>query len=355
MLDFSTIGGMMKSIVIPFWKVVDGMMKKALLLTLLLSLIAPVGLCADAFDFYQDVYVSLEGDDTAITLYRTQAHPTGELILTDENSVEIARMNAGENRQQGIFNLPVTQDTPRLQTLSLYLEKDGKMELQDQCILVVDQKGNLPISQVAREEKLLALTFNSANGKGALDTILDVLDQYVAKCTFFLQGPFAENYPDAVMDILGRGHEIGSHGNSSMDYREADNRRIYQDILLSAKQISAVTGQDVTLLRPPYGFNGYRDRAISRALGQEVILWTLDSQDGFKDQTEKNILDRLERCQQNGAIIQMHVYGKYTASVLAKYIPMMQEKGFTFVTVTELLHENGVVDETGTQHAFDPH
>lgn len=328
-------------------------MKKTLLFTLLLVLLAPQALAADAFVFYQDVYVTLEGNETALTLYRTRSIPTGELILTDENGVEIARMSANENRQQGIFKLPVNGDTPRMQTLFLYLEKDGERSLQDQCILAVDEKGHLPINRVVREEKWIALTFNSANGTGALGTILDVLDQYGAKCTFFLQGSFAQNHPDAIRDILIRGHEIGSHGNSSTDYREADNGRIYRDITASAQRLSAVTGQDVTLLRPPYGFNGYRDRAISRALGQEVILWTLDSQDSFKDKTEKDILNRLKNCQQGGAIIQMHVYGKYTAAVLDQYIPMMQEKGFSFVTVTQLLHENGVVDETGAQHAAD--
>ena len=119
--------------------------------------------------------------------------------------------------------------------------------------------------------------------------------------------------------------------------RDAEDERIYAHISMSMELIGEAAGQPVTLFRPPYGFSTYRDQAIAHALGCESIFWTFDSMDGFAEQEEEQILRRLMEKSEPGAIILMHIYGQYTLQVLDRYIPAMQEQGYEFVTVTELL------------------
>ena len=189
------------------------------------------------------------------------------------------------------------------------------------------------------DKKRIALTFDAAWGPGRLTDLLDVLDRHHARCTFFLQGGFVTRYPDLTAEIHRRGHELGNHSMYHPgDMRQESDERIYLEINACNQAIQAVTGEPVALYRPPCGYYSYRDRAICRALGCEMILWTFDSLDGFlESSTQETVWNALTRHSAPGAIILMHVYGYYNPEILDEYLPMMQARGYDFVTVSELL------------------
>ena len=69
----------------------------------------------------------------------------------------------------------------------------------------------LPVYNVDTEEKVLSISFDAAWGRANTEGILDILDQYGVKTTFFLVGFWAEEHPDLVRELVSRGHEIGNH------------------------------------------------------------------------------------------------------------------------------------------------
>ena len=218
-------------------------------------------------------------------------------------------------------------------------QSGGERELQTEFLLAVDTKGADGIRQGSGDQKKIAITFDAAYGDGQLDALLDVLDKHNAKCTFFLQGDFVTAFPDLTAEIFRRGHELANHTmHHPNDVREIDNEQIYREINDCNQAIEAITGRPVTLYRPPSGYSSYRDRAISRGLGCEVILWTFDSLDGFlTTSTRETVWNAMTRQSVPGAIILMHIYGYYTPEVLDHYLPMMQAQGYSFVTVSDLM------------------
>ena len=77
---------------------------------------------------------------------------------------------------------------------------------------VLAAKKELPVYSVERDDHVIAVTFDASWGADNTPKLLDILDEYDAKCTFFLVGLWVDKYPDMVQAIVERGHEIGNHG-----------------------------------------------------------------------------------------------------------------------------------------------
>ncbi len=179
-----------------------------------------------------------------------------------------------------------------------------------------------------------------------MDNLLDLLDRFGVRCTFFLQGDYLRHQPEKAALIARRGHELANHSMNHPDMRQISDDKILREIRECNEIIEEVTGQRVRYYRPPSGWYTHRDRAICRALGCEMVLWTFDSLDGtFPERstpyTELDVTRAMERGTRPGAIILMHIYGRHTLQVLERYIPAMQAQGYEFVTVGELLGDAG--------------
>ncbi len=145
---------------------------------------------------------------------------------------------------------------------------------------------------------------------------------------------------------------MANHSYSHPNMPDLTNDQIIADFNKSSAIFNEVLGHEPTLYRPPSGYSSQRDRAIARALGQEVIKWTVDSRDGFKDTTLNTVIKRVQNNADSGAIVLMHVYGKHTLKALETLLPWYIEQGYRFVTVSELLLMGETeIDTDGIQHA----
>ena len=193
----------------------------------------------------------------------------------------------------------------------------------------------VPIYQVDRQEKQVALSMNCAWSAEDIDLILETLQKENVRITFFMVGDWVEKYPEAVKKIADAGHEIGNHSNThphvnSMSYEQ--NRKEIQECSNKIKQI---TGKGTSLYRGPYG--EYNDTVIKAATAEKhkVIQWNIDTLD-YKGLT--------------GSIILMHNGTKYTAESLEMIIESIKEKGYTIVPVSELIYsQNDEIDANGVQ------
>ncbi len=288
------------------------------------------------------IYAGLRGQEIDVLFDRTRSSAEGTLQVLDEQGRVLGQRRVRASDKFGMITLSVPLDAPAMQTLRLVLLRDGKSEPQGEYLFAADSSQDDGVRQGPTDQKRIAITFDAAYGLGQLNALLDVLDQYQVKCTFFLQGDFVVGHPDLTAEIDRRGHELGNHTmHHPDDMREIGDEQIYWEISECSAAIEAVTGKPVTLYRPPSGYYTYRDRAIARGLGCEMILWTFDSLDGFlQTSSRETVWASMIRKSVPGAIILMHIYGYYTPEILSHYLPTMQAQGYEFVTVSELLGLN---------------
>lgn len=251
---------------------------------------------------------------------------------------------------KGYWNIDIDMPASIVPGTQITLHWQGEDTVLDSALLAVETRPGYSITRVDRDDKKIAITFDAANAAARTAEILDVLDKYGAKCTFFVIGRYVVNNPELVREIEARGHEVAGHSWDHPDMPSLTNDQILTDFSRISEAFIEVLGHDVTLYRPPSGYSSQRDRAIARALGQEVIKWTVDSRDGFKDTTLNTVIRRVQNNVSSGDIVLMHVYGQHTIKALETLLPWYIEQGYEFVTVSDLLLAGDtVIDTEGVQ------
>lgn len=209
----------------------------------------------------------------------------------------------------------------------------------------------LPIYSVDTQDKLAALTFNCAWNIDDLDSILGTLKKNKIKASFFMTGEWVEKYPDAVKKIAKAGHDLASHGDGHKHMNSLSAEECKKEIYEVHKKVFELTGTEMDLFRPPYG--EYNDTVIAAAEEMEYypIQWSVDSLD-WKNYGVEQMTNQVvnHKALENGAIILMHNGTQYTALALQGIIDGMENKGFEFVPVSELIvRENYTIDHAGKQ------
>ena len=305
--------------------------------------------CAQAeVSFTYNAYMGFQGEEIAVRIENDGKNAGETVQLRDENGAVLVEVQLirTKGRQNVTFTVP---DDAAGHTMSLW--REGAEAADDTALLACETRPGYSITRVDRADKKLAITFDSANAASKTLQILDLLDAYGAKCTFFLQGTFVKGNPDIVREIEARGHELANHSYSHPSMPDLTNDQILADFEKSFAMYEEVLGHPVTLYRPPSGYSSQRDRAIARALGQEVIKWTIDSRDGFSDSTLNTVIKRVQNHAQSGDIVLMHVYGKHTIAALETLLPYYIDQGFEFVTVSDLLLTGeAYIDTDGVLH-----
>lgn len=324
-------------------------MRRIICLFVALTLLCSAALAEGSYSFQYPVYAGLVNRTLRVAFERVSASSGGTLLLMDESGSILGQRKVTRSDREGGISISVTADMPASQTLRLYLQQGGQQTLQDEYLLAVDRRID-GVRSVHTQEKKIAITFDSASGLGKLPELLALLDKLDLRCTFFLQGEIIPKHAEWIGEIHRQGHELANHSMYHPNMREIDFGRIHREITRCNELITEITGQPVTLYRPPSGYYSYRDRAIGRALGCEMILWTFDSLDGFAEVSRERVWHVMTTKSEPGAIILMHIYGRHTLSVLEEYVPLMRQQGYEFVTVTDLMTPSGTLDSDGTWH-----
>lgn len=191
----------------------------------------------------------------------------------------------------------------------------------------------------SREEKIIALTFDDGPHPKETHEILDVLDKYKVKGTFFVVGKHANWYSHPLIRAAKEGHEIGNHTFSHPDISNLSSEDIKREIKECEDTLVKLTGKNPTLFRPPYGsYSEKKLGEIAKECGYKIILWTTIDAKDWKNPPSSQISDIIINKAQNGDIILLHDYGtENTVKALDTIIPEMMKKGYKFVTVSELI------------------
>ena len=176
---------------------------------------------------------------------------------------------------------------------------------------------------------------NVYQGNEYIYDMLDVLDVYKVKTTFFVGGCWAVKNIDVVKEIYLRGHEIGNHGFYHKDQDKLDLEGNMQEIKMCHEVISKNLGLEMTLFAPPSGAYNKTTVDAAQNLNYSTIMWTHDTID-WHDQDKNLIFKRATKDLSNGDLVLMHPTEK-TAEALKDILAYAINNGFNPTTVTNCL------------------
>lgn len=185
----------------------------------------------------------------------------------------------------------------------------------------------------------IALTFDDGPHPRYTEEILDILDEFNVKATFFVVGENAEQYPSLISREINSGHEIGNHTYSHVNLRSAPATVILNELSKTQETIYESEEYRPKLVRPPEGKFAGELKKIAGSFDYKIVLWTVDTRDWALTPVSQ-ICDNVKANVKSGDIILFHDYivgESPTPEALRKLIPELLDTGFTFVTVSELL------------------
>ncbi|MBO5370957.1 MAG: polysaccharide deacetylase family protein [Clostridia bacterium] len=213
--------------------------------------------------------------------------------------------------------------------------------------------GGLPIYCVDKgEEKICAISFDAAWGNEDTGTLIEILNKYDVKTTFFVVGSWVDKYPESVKQLSDAGHEIMNHSDSHPHMSEISEDAMKTQVENCDKKIEAITGKKPYLFRPPYG--DYNTNVINTLAdcGHYTVQWSVDSLD-WKDLTADKIVSRVCDNIHPGAIVLFHNAAKNTPEALPVILERLQGEGYKIVPVSELIYRDDYrIDHTGKQIKF---
>lgn len=209
----------------------------------------------------------------------------------------------------------------------------------------VDMAGKLSSipGPVDGTKPMIAFTFDDGPFTKVDQRILDVLDTYGGRATFFIVGSRVNDYKDTLKRIHDSGSEIGNHTYNHKNLENLAPEEVISQIEMTNDAVEAVTGFRPKLVRVPYGaFKGQ----VSGLVSYPMIQWNIDTED-WSSKDKDAILSALLSQARDGSIILMHDLYPSTAEAFEAAIPQLAAQGYQFVTVSEMYAAKGIPLEAG--------
>ena len=191
-----------------------------------------------------------------------------------------------------------------------------------------------PLTVRGAENKYVALTFDDGPSGKYTRRLLEGLAQREAKATFFLCGYRMKDDPELVQRIAEEGHEIGIHGYSHKNMKPMTRRQIGQEIMDTEALLPK--GYRPVFLRPPGGCCSDGVRQVARVRKLAILDWSVDPQDWATSDVAAihgAVINRI----QDGDVVLLHDMSASSVDAALRIVDQLQDQGFTFVTVSELV------------------
>ncbi|MFF4214185.1 polysaccharide deacetylase family protein [Streptomyces sp. NPDC001796] len=187
-----------------------------------------------------------------------------------------------------------------------------------------------------RKAKCVALSFDGGPSP-TTPRLLDILKRDGLHATFFVQGKgHITKYPDILRRISDEGHEIGNHTWNHRRLTDLDEDNARRELARTQDAIEKITGTRPDLMRPPEGRTNGKVAKICRDLGLAQVLWSVTAKD--YETTDSTLITQrvLDQTHRDGIIL-LHDLHKGTVPAVPGIIKALQERGYTIVTVSQLL------------------
>ncbi len=197
----------------------------------------------------------------------------------------------------------------------------------------------LPIYCTDREDKVVSLTFDAAWGDEDTPLLIEILERYNVKATFFVVGEWVDRCPDSVKALSDAGHEVMNHSDSHPHMPALTREAMLSELNRCNDKIEAITGVRPLLHRFPYG--DYSNAAVEavESLGMYAVQWDVDSLD-WKDLSAAAITERVTSRVQSGSIVLFHNAALHTPEALPAIIEQLQAEGYRFCKASDMIYRS---------------
>ena len=179
--------------------------------------------------------------------------------------------------------------------------------------------------------KCVSLTFDDGPGPYTA-RLLDTLKSSGARATFFMLGENVHAHQDVVRRMALEGHELANHSWSHPDLTSVSSSELQSQIQHTQQVIKQASGVAPTLVRPPYGAT---NKKVGQAIGMPLILWSVDTLDWRYRSVARDTKVGVKK-PTSGGIVLFHDIHKQSVDSIPKVVAGLKQRGFTFVTVSEL-------------------
>ncbi len=182
------------------------------------------------------------------------------------------------------------------------------------------------------------ISFDVQGDPAQLIKILDILDQYGVRTTFFMQGEWVQQYPEATQEIARRGHELGNHSWTHFNFSEMTAEEVTKELEDTEALVQELTGQTTKpYFRPPFGSRSTLSIETAYDLGYTTIIWTYGADEWRDGATAQTIYDNVYGNKAPGALYYTHTDRQIIIDALPRVIEAFQADGFKLVTAGEIL------------------
>lgn len=193
---------------------------------------------------------------------------------------------------------------------------------------------------------MVALTFDDGPGQYT-DRLLNSLEQYNARATFFMLGELVPQYPAVVQRMDALGCEIGNHSYNHAKLTSLKPEGVQIQMGQTNQNLIDIIGRGASVGRPPYA--AMNEMVLSN-LGLPAIIWDIDTLD-WQTLNVQATIDSVLNNVKDGDIVLMHDIHATSVAAAEYIIPALIERGYQLVTVTELAASRGITLEAGKTYS----
>lgn len=193
--------------------------------------------------------------------------------------------------------------------------------------------GYVSASATPVEAPKIALTFDDGPSAVWTPALLDGLKERGVKATFFLIGENADKNPEIVKRMAEEGHLIGNHTYHHVELIKVSENEARLELADTSAVIVRITGKEPEYMRPPFGT---WQRKLEQDIQMLPVLWTIDPLD-WTTENQDEIVNKVVTEAEENDIILLHDCYKSSVEAGLRIVDILQEEGFVFVTVDELL------------------
>jgi len=197
------------------------------------------------------------------------------------------------------------------------------------------------IYKAASKKKEVALTFDDWASDSTITRVLDILDQYDVKATFFLRAKGVENNPNLARAIIEEGHDVANHSYDHLDVTSLTPEELQKDLVKAHQVITeAIQQQPIMLFRPPTGvINDKSGRAIAAAGYVNIAMYDVTSLDWNKSQSAEDIVNTTLKKVRSGSIILLHILDDTNMlEALPTVLEKIKSRGYKFVKMADMFN-----------------
>lgn len=191
------------------------------------------------------------------------------------------------------------------------------------------------VSASSAEKKKVAITFDDGPNPDYTPDLLKGLKERGVSATFFLLGKEVEKYPELVEQMHAEGHLIGTHSYEHVNLCNLTDEKAIEQVDKTNALIEKITGERPQFIRPPYGC---WKKNLDYKTSMIEVLWDVDPLD-WKTGNSDVVVSRVLKNVEEGDIILLHDASASSVKAALSIIDKLQEDGYLFVTVDEIVLE----------------